>query len=109
MFCARKSPRRHIIDGQSRVVEHGLVGIDRCSFRVVDNDHLGDRIGDPAELALVLTQLLLCLLTVFDVSAGGVPLYDLAALVTQRLGADEKPAKYSIVPTKARLDLPRLS
>jgi hypothetical protein len=54
-------------------------------------------------------SVILCLPTVFDIRAGGVPLYDLAALVTQRFGADEKPAKYSVVPTKARLDLPRFS
>src|SRR5580658_2524660 len=99
----------HLIDRQPRVIERGLVGVDRCSFRIVDNDHLGDHVGNPAELALLLTELFLCLLAVLDVSAGGVPPYDVAALVTQRLGADEKPAKHSILPTKARLDLTRLS
>src|ERR1700685_789090 len=96
----------HIIDGQPRVVEHGLVGIDRFSFRVVDSDHLGNQVCDPAELALILTQLLLCLLTVFDVGADDVPLYDLAALVMQRLGAYENPPIYSIAPTEARLGFP---
>src|SRR5271167_1792240 len=99
----------HIIDGQPRVVEHGLVGVDRFSFRVVDSDHLADRVNDPAELALILTQLLLCQLTVFDVGGDDVPLYDRAALVTQRLGAYENPPIYSIVPTKARLGFPWLS
>src|SRR5271170_4821579 len=99
----------HIIDGQPRIVEHGLVGIDRFSFRVVDSDHLADRVSDPSELALILTQLLLRLLTVFDVSADDVPLYDRAALVAQRLAAYENPSIYSIVPTKARLGFPWLS
>src|SRR5580704_5346015 len=96
----------HIINGQPRVVEHGLVGVDRFSFRVVDSDHLADRVSDPAELALVLTQLLLRFLAVFDVGADDVPLYDRTALVTQRLAAYENPPIYSIVPTKARLGFP---
>jgi hypothetical protein len=75
----------------------------------VDNDQLGDHISDLADLALLQLQLLLCLLAVFDVRADAVPLYDLAALVTQRLSAYEKPPIYSIVPTEARLDFPRLS
>src|ERR1700689_1441539 len=99
----------HIIAGQPRVVEHCLVGIDRFSFRVVDNDHLGDRVSDPAGLALILTHILLCLLTHFDVSADDVPIYDRAALVTQRLASYENPPGKPIVPTWHSLGFPHAS
>src|SRR5260370_21483692 len=98
-----------IIDGQTGIVEHRLVRVDLRSVCIVDDDALGYRIGDLAELAFVPTQLLLCLLTVFDVGAGGVPFYDVACVSTQRLRAYEKPPIYTILPTKAHLDLPRLS
>src|SRR6266508_2245742 len=63
----------HLIQGETGVIEHGLVRVDRNSVGVLDNNGLRYRICNPAELALVSLQLLLRTLTVFDVRAGSVP------------------------------------
>src|SRR5262245_8963293 len=98
-----------VFDDEAGIVEQRLVRVDRSSVGVEDHDGLGDRIRDSPELVLVSPQLLLRLLAVFDVRAGPTPPDDLPAFVTQRLDADEKPAKHPVVPPKAHLDLARFA
>ncbi len=68
-----------------------------------------DRVGDPAQRPLVLTQLLLCLLEGVDIRACPVPSDDLARVVAYRLEPSQDPAKRPIMATKASLELTALT
>src|SRR5437660_12573524 len=82
----------HVFHGETAIVEHGLIRVDRSAVRPLDDNGVGYRIGNSAEFAFVLQQLLFCPLEVLNISIRSV-LSDYAAdLVTQRLNTNQRPA-----------------
>ena len=73
-----------------------MVRVDRNTVRVLDNNGLRYCIGNPANLALVLPQLLFRTLTIFYVRTASIPANDFAALVAMGNRADEEPSIFAI-------------
>src|SRR5262245_49706664 len=48
----------HLIQGETGVIEHGLIRVQSVPIRSEDNDGLGDGIDDLSELLFILPQLL---------------------------------------------------
>ena len=89
---------------QARVIEGRPIRVERNAGGIEDDDVFGDRIGDPAERALVLAHLFLGLLEGVDVRAGSVPSNDLTRVIAYRFETSEHPAKRSVMATKASLE-----
>src|SRR2546428_11660269 len=104
--CA-KIGGNHVLHRETAIVEHGLIRIDRSSVRPLDDNGEGYRIGNSAEFAFVLPQLLFCPLEVLNISIRSVPSDDAAELVTQRFNTEQEPAIFTVVPPQAGLGLVR--
>src|SRR5271154_5231217 len=89
--------RGNIFSRQSRIVEHRLVCIDRGPAQVYDDNCLRNGVGDPAQFAILFSQLLFNLLQGVDVGLSSVPPDDFASLIQQGLDAHKKPAKYPVM------------
>ena len=98
----------HVFHREAAIVEHGLIRVDRSPVRPLDDNGVGYRIGNPAEFAFVLPQLLFCPLEVLNISIRSVPSDDVAELVTQRFNTEQEPAIFPVVPPQAVFDLTRL-
>src|SRR6266849_10582501 len=105
--CAKIGCDR-IFHGEAAIVEHGLISVDWSPIRPLDDNGVGYRIGNPAEYALVLPQLLFCQLEVLNISIRSVPSDDVAELDTQRFHTEQEPAIFTVVPPQAVFDLTRL-
>ncbi len=98
----------HILHGEAAIVEHGLIRVDRSAVRPLDDNGVGYRIGNSADFAFVLPQLLFCPLEVLNISIRSVPSDDVAELVAQRFNTEQEPAIFTVVPPQAVFDLTRL-
>src|SRR5258707_13692621 len=105
--CA-KIGGNHVLHREPAIVEHGLIRVDRSSVRPLDDNGLGYRIGNPAEFAFVLPQLLLCPLEVLNISIRSVPSDDVAELVTQRFNTEQEPVIFPVVPPQAEFGFTRV-
>src|SRR5260370_1893260 len=94
---------------EARVVECRSIRVDRNAVRIKDHDVLRDRVGDPAQRPLVLTQLLFCLLEGVDIRACPVPSDDLARVVAYRLEPNQGPAERPIMATETSFELTALT
>ena len=71
-----------IFRSQTRVVEGRLVGVDRRTRGVLDNNRLRYQVGDTPELAFIFSELRFCLLERLDISACSIPPENLASVVS---------------------------
>src|SRR6185369_7065078 len=90
----------HVFHREAAIVEHGLIRVERSPVWLLDDDAVGYRVGNPAEFAFVLPQLLFCPLEGFNISIRSVPSDDVAELVTQRFNTEQEPAIFPVVPTQ---------
>src|SRR4029434_366642 len=86
-------------------LEHGLSRVYRRPVRLLDDNGVGYRIGNSAELAFVLPQLLFRPLVVLNISIRCVPSDDVAELVTQRFNTEQEPTILTVVPPQPVFDL----
>jgi hypothetical protein len=61
------------------------------------------------EKCLIALQRLLRPLAVVDIGVGPVPFNDIAAVVEQRVGAEQEPAVLAVIPAQSRFALSRLA
>src|SRR6266446_1400709 len=101
--------RNHIVSSKARIVESSLIGVDRYAAGILDNYRLRYCVRDLPKLAFILTQSLLNLLEVFDVSAYSVPHHDLPGFVAEGFEANEETAKDAVMAAHARFDFTRFS
>src|SRR5882724_8418549 len=98
----------HVFHGEATIVEHGLIRVDRSPVRLLDDNGVGYRIGNPAEFAFILPQRVFRPLEVLNISIRSVPSDDVAELVTQQFNTEQKPTIFPVVPPQAVFDLTRL-
>jgi hypothetical protein len=97
--------RNHIVRSKACIVESSLIGVYRHAAGVLDDYRLRYCVRDLPKLAFILTQFLLSLLEVLDVSAYPVPHGDLPGVVAEWFEANEKPTKDPIMAAHARFDV----
>ena len=95
--------------GEAGLLLGHAICVERCAIRRQDHDDLANSIGKCAKLRLVLLELPLGPLSIVNICAGTVPPDDLAGFVAEWVCANQKPAIYSVMAAKTRLDLVRLS
>src|SRR5260370_12328615 len=100
-----KASASHIFGGKARIVDRRLVRVNRCTGRVQDNDRLRYGIRNPPKFAFILTQFLLSLLEVFDVSAYAIPHGDLPSFVADCLKTNQATTKNPLMSAHARFDV----
>ena len=100
-----KIRRNHIVSGKTRIVESRPIGVDRHAAWVQHNHRLRYCVRNLPKLAFILTQFLLSLLEVFNVSAYPVPHGDLPGFVAEWFKVNEKPTKDPIMAAHARFDV----
>src|SRR5262245_49293555 len=104
--------------GRGGVVEFRAARIDQINAAVTSAGHVLDKpaqrvedIGKRTarrhhlEQPLLPHEQSLCPFSIINIGACAVPPHDLARFVTERLGANEKPAIHAIMAAKTRLDL----
>src|SRR4030095_12707740 len=87
----------HIINCKARIIERRLVGIQRHTGWVQDDNCLRYCVRYPAKLTFIFSQLFFCLLESIYIRACPVPPDKLASLVPEWLNANEKPTKDTVI------------
>jgi len=88
-----------LIQSQAVIVQHSLIGIETPPIPIKDDDVLRNSIDE-------LLKFLLRLLAVLDIGSRRKPANDLSFFVSQRLAANQKPAKLAILSEDSRFDFP---
>src|SRR5580765_2115716 len=96
---------KHIFRVEAGVIQCRLVGVDRRAGRVQHDNRLRYGVGNSTKFTFIFPQLLFCLFESIDICACSVPPDELAGLVAERLNANEKPTKDTVVAAKTCLDL----
>src|ERR1043166_1536342 len=102
------SPSGGLLLGQTRVVLPRLVEELVGAIREVAPREHRDRVDDPAELRVCCGCRALGTLQVIDVGTGPIPPEDTAALVAQRLDADQEPSMDAVGAPQTAFDLARV-
>src|SRR5262249_8482083 len=98
--------RRTLLEAQSREREGSLVRVENAPLHVDLDDVLGHEVEDHAELALVLSHLVVGLLPIGDVGPGDVPAEDPSLRVAQWRYAHQEPSVLAVASPEAGLGLP---
>src|ERR1700726_1355053 len=101
--------RNHVFRSETRIVKRRLIGVERSTRGIQDNNCVRYRVRDATKLAFIFSQLRFRLLEGFDVGACSVPPNNLASLVPQWLHPHEKPAKHSVMATETRFHFARFT
>src|SRR5262245_33119930 len=103
----RPPPALRLCRGHACVIQPHLIEEVTVAIRTSSPCCCWDRIDDGGEIALARPQSIFGFFPIIDIGAGSVPSLDLARLVAERLGTNQKPTINAIMATKTRLDFIR--